>query len=115
MSSLPEAILVSCCQSSTATCFQDTVAMDLKFYKGKILLHLIDHATHLSACTRVPSKHQESIIKGIFTHWISVYGPAKQFLKDNGGEFVNEDFVTLCESLTELFKPLVLRHPGLMA
>ena len=39
----------------TATCFHDTVVMDLKFYKGKILLHLIDHATHLSACTRVPS------------------------------------------------------------
>ena len=82
----------------TATCFQDTVAMDLKFYKGKILLHLNDHATHLSACTRVPSKRPESIIKGIFTHWISVYGPAKWFLTDNGGEFVNEDFVTMCES-----------------
>ena len=83
---------------STATCFQDTVAMDLKFYKGNILLHLIIHATCLSACTSVPSKCPESIIKGIFTDWISVYGPAKQFLTDNDGEFVNEDFVTLCES-----------------
>ena len=63
-----------------------------------LLLHLIDHATHLSAYTRVASKHPESIIKGIFTHWISVYGPVKQFLTDNGGELVNEVFVTLCES-----------------
>ena len=52
----------------------------------------------MPACTSVPSKSLESIIKGIFTHWISAYSPAKQFLTDNGGEFVNEDFVTLCES-----------------
>ena len=52
----------------------------------------------LSACTRVPSKRPESIIKEIFTHWIGVYGQAKQFPTDNGGEFINEDFVTLCES-----------------
>ena len=47
----------------TATCFQDTVAMDLKFYKGKILLHLIDHATCLSVCTRVPSNSQRVLSK----------------------------------------------------
>ena len=34
--------------------FLETVAMDLKFYKGKILLHMIDHATRLSSCALIP-------------------------------------------------------------
>ena len=32
-----------------ATEFQERVAMDLKFYNGKILPHLVDHSTRLSA------------------------------------------------------------------
>ena len=32
-----------------ATAFQECAAKDLKFYRGRILLHLIDHATRLSA------------------------------------------------------------------
>ena len=74
--------------------------MDFKFYKDKILLHFIHHVAHLSACTGGPSKRPESIIKEIFTHKISVYGPVKQFLTDNGSDFVNEDFVTLYKSFS---------------
>ena len=40
----------------TASNFQEVVAMDLKFFDGKILLHMIDHATRLSACVRIPFK-----------------------------------------------------------
>ena len=76
----------------TASNFQEVVAMDLKFFDGKILLHMIDHATRLSACTRIPSKRPEAIIKAFFSHWISVYGSPNKFLSDNGGEFINEEF-----------------------
>ena len=34
-----------------ATKFQETVAMDLKFYENKIILHLIDMCTRLSSAT----------------------------------------------------------------
>ena len=51
---------------SMATAFQECVVMDLKFYKRKILLHLIDHATRLSASTSVPSKEHYIIINAIF-------------------------------------------------
>ena len=37
--------------------FQETAAMDLKFYPSKTILHMIDHATRLSAAVEVPSKH----------------------------------------------------------
>ena len=39
-----------------ALSFQECIAMDLKFYKARILLHLIDHATRLSLSSFVRSK-----------------------------------------------------------
>ena len=46
--------------------FLETVEMDLKHYKGKILLHIVDHCTRLSALTVIPNKQLETIIKYIF-------------------------------------------------
>ena len=39
-----------------ATEFQETVAIELKFYDSKFLLHLVDHSTQLSASTFIPNK-----------------------------------------------------------
>ena len=63
-----------------ASRFQELVATDLKFYKGKIILHLVDHATRLSLSSLVPSKKPDVIIKSILKNWISVFGSADQFL-----------------------------------
>ena len=71
--------------------------MYLKFYQGKIILHLTDHATRLSQAVHIPSKHPRVIIEALLTNWISIYGPADKFLTDNGGEFVNNEFLDLCE------------------
>ena len=54
---------------ATSSQFQQTVAMDLKFYQSNIILHLIDHAIHLSAAVQIPSKHPKPIIKTIFSNW----------------------------------------------
>ena len=48
------------------TAFQECVAMDLKFYKGKILLHLINYTTRLQASAFVPSKEPNVIINATF-------------------------------------------------
>ena len=85
--------------------------MDLKFYQGKIILHLIDHATRLSAAVEGPSKHPESIIKAIFGNWISVYGSAEKFLSDNGGEFINKDFLRLFEAFNITIKTTSAESP----
>ena len=68
--------------------FNEVVAMDLKFYRGKIILHLIDHVSRFSAAAIVSSKKPNEIIAKIFQVWISVFGPSKRFLHDNGGEFL---------------------------
>ena len=48
-----------------ATNFKECVAMDLKFYKGKILLHLIDHATRFSVTIILPSKKPDQIVNAM--------------------------------------------------
>ena len=94
-----------------ATRFQECVAMDLKFYKGKILLHLIDHATRLSASTTIPSKEPKHVINAILKHWIQIYGAPDKFLSDNGGEFANNDFMALCESMSITVKVAAAESP----
>ena len=72
----------------SAVKFQQTVVMDLKFFEGKIILHLIDHATRLSAAAVIPNKNPSTVVKAILRIWVAVYGAAEKFLTDNGGEFV---------------------------
>jgi hypothetical protein len=81
----------------TATRFKETVALDLKFYDGNILLHLIDHATRLSIAAVIPNKRPDTIVKNMLRHFIQVFGNAESFLTDNGGEFVNQQFLELCD------------------
>ena len=84
--------------------FLETVAMDLKHYKVKILLHIVDHCTRLSASTVIPNKQSETIIKYIFKIWIPVFESPAKFLTDNGGEFANSTFTSMCESLGIVIK-----------
>lgn len=81
-----------------ATEFNEVVAMDLKMFEGKWILHLVDHVSRFSAASFVKSKNADEIIEKIFRIWISVFGPPKRFLSDNGGEFNNHQFQALCES-----------------
>ena len=82
-----------------ASSFNEVVAMDLKFFEKSIILHLIDHVTRFSVAVIVKSKRPEDIIDGIFKCWITVFGPPKKFLTDNGGEFANAKFLELCEAM----------------
>ena len=82
----------------SAVKFQQAVAMDLKFFEGKIILHLIDHATRLSAAAVIPNKNLSTVVKAILRIWVAVYGASEKFLTDNGGEFVNTEFLELADS-----------------
>ena len=82
---------------STTTEFNEIVAMDLKEFKGKLILHVTDHATRFSATTFVASKHREEIISALVKIWISVFGPPSKFFSDNGSEFNKDDFNDTCE------------------
>ena len=79
-----------------ASNLRETVAMDLKFCHGKILLHIIDHCTGLSASNVVSNKNPDTIIKAILKIWISVYDSPEKFLTENRGEFAINNFIKLC-------------------
>ena len=67
-----------------AMSFQECIEMDLKFYKGRILLYLINNATRLLLSSFVKSKEPEVILKAIFKSWIQIYVAHGNFLTDNG-------------------------------
>lgn len=81
-----------------ASHFNEVVAMDIKFIKGQPVLHLIDCLTRFSASAVTPNKKPETIISNIFRIWISIFGPPETFLSDNGGEFVNQQFISMGEA-----------------
>ena len=85
--------------------------MDLKFYKGKVILHLVDHVTGLSVHSLVPSKKTDVVIESSLNNWISVFGLANQCLSDIGGEFGNEKFMEMCQSLNINFKTTSAESP----
>ena len=94
-----------------ATKFQETVAMDLKFYKDKIILHMIDLCTRLSAAATLRKKHPSSIVESILKIWISVYGSSEKFLVDNGGEFANNELISLAEQFGITIKTTAAESP----
>ena len=80
-----------------ASTFLETVAIDIKFYNSKPILHLIDLYTKLSAAALMPNKQPLTVINTILKIWVSVYGATEKFLVDNGGEFANLDFINTAE------------------
>ena len=110
----------------TATFFNEIIALDLKvFVKDKIyFLHLIDHATRYSQAVVIRTKKAQEVVNKMFTHWIALFGRPVQFFSDNGGEFVNEEFMQMCMKFgikvktTAAYAPwsngLVERHNGLI-
>ena len=81
--------------------FNETVAMDLKIYKNNSIyfLHVIDLLTRFSMAGVIRSKKAETIIKEFFQIWISIFGTPQTVLSDNGGEFVNYEFMDLCRNM----------------
>lgn len=85
--------------------------MDLKFYHGKIILHLIDHVSRLSSGCRLTSKEPKVVVKGIFDSWIKHNGCPVKFLTDNGGEFMNGEFFELCQQMNITVKTTAAESP----
>ena len=91
--------------------FNETVAMDLKQFRGVYILHMVDHATRYSAAAIISSKEKEVIIDKIFKHWIAIFGTPNLFRSDNGGEFNYELFREMGEQLNFNIKTTAAESP----
>lgn len=94
-----------------ATEFNETVAMDIKYILGQPVLHMIDHVSRYSSGCRVSNKKPQTIVNTILTHWIRIFGSPVQFLTDNGGEFVNQELIELCEKFNIILKTTAAESP----
>ena len=94
-----------------ATSFNEVVAMDIKFYHGTALLHLIDTCTRFSATAVVKSKHAKVIIENIYKMWIAIFGCPNKFISDNGAEFANAAFREMGEAMNIKVTTTAARSP----
>ena len=85
------------------------------FNHGFIILNLIDHVSRFSAAAIVKSKKPENIIEKIFETWIKIFGPPKKFFSDNGREFNNEQYRTLCEAMQIVIRTTAAESPSGLA
>jgi transposase InsO family protein len=92
--------------------FNETVAMDLKS-RGKdgYILHFIDHLTRYSNACIITNKRKETIIRATMDHWVRIFGSPKYFLTDNGGEFVNKEFLDFAEKFNIVLKTTAAEAP----
>ena len=91
--------------------FNESVVMDIKYRENHLVLHLIDHATRFSSAAIIRSKRKDTIISKVFQIWIFIFGPPKQILTDNGGEFTSDDFSETGEKLNTTIKTTAAESP----
>ena len=70
-----------------ASKFNEKVAMDLKLWNGRWILHIIDMWSRYTLSTFVDRKRPANIIDALVTQWIGKFGVMKALMTDNGGEF----------------------------
>ena len=56
-------------------------------------------ATNYVQASWIKSKKPKEVMINVMEKWISVYGPPKRILTDNGREFQNDLFYEMCESM----------------
>ena len=90
----------------------DIVGMDIKdLSTGHHMFHCIDLFSRFSTTTIIPNKKKETIIEDLFQNWITIFGRPTTFLSDNGGEFLNEEFLDMCDELEIVFKTTAAYAP----
>ena len=77
--------------------FNINIAVDLKQFGSRHMIHFIDHFTKFSVCVIINDKKKETILRAFLECWIAIFGGPEALLSDNGGEFNNDDFKQLCE------------------
>jgi hypothetical protein len=70
-----------------ASAFNQKVAIDLKLWKGKHILYMIDMWSRLTVATVIKRKFPTEVIDAIMEKWVAYFGVPGAILNDNGGEF----------------------------
>ena len=75
-----------------ASRFNERVCMDLKKWRGKWILHMIDMFSRFSVSVFIDRKRPSEVINKVFLCWIGAgFGVMESMLTDNGGEFSSDE------------------------
>ena len=67
--------------------FNKCVAMDLKIWKGKPILYMIDCFTRYTVATFIKAKTPEEVVRAFMTHWVRYFQKPSEIITDQGNEF----------------------------
>lgn len=76
---------------SMASEFNQKVAIDLKIWKGKYILYMIDMWSRLTKAVEIGRKKPGEVINAIMQYWVANFEVMGSILNDNGGEFTGEE------------------------
>ena len=95
-----------------ATEFND-VAMELKQCEGGWILHLIEHVSGYSAAAVIKSKRKKNDYRTLIQDMGKCLWRSIKFesFGDNGGEFNNEEFREMCETMNIIVKTTAAEAP----
>lgn len=94
-----------------ASDFNDVVALDLKLWRGRYILHMVDVWSRFTVSCFIDRKKPQAVVDKIITKWIAVYGVMKKVLTDNGGEFSNDEVREVCSILNVDCKTTAAESP----
>ena len=76
----------SCCLP-IASEFNKKVVMDLKQWKGRWILHIIDMWSRYTISAIINMKRPSDVVNALMQRWIGVFGNMESIMTDHGGEF----------------------------
>ena len=80
--------------------FNEKVAMNLKKWGNRWILHLVDMWSRVTASVFINRKRSRDVIENIMLHWFRAgFGIMKSILTDNGGEFSTDEMREVCSIL----------------
>ena len=88
-----------CVALPMASVFNEKVAMDLKKWGSRWILHLIDMWSRLTLSVFIDRKKPSTVINKIMLHWVAHFGTMESILHDNGGEFSNDEMRAVCSTM----------------
>ena len=71
--------------------FNEKVAMDLKKWNDRYILHIIDMWSRYTVSVFIMRKTPSEVINALMKHWIDIFGVMQAVLTDNGGEEFTSD------------------------
>ena len=74
-----------------ASKFNEKVAMDLKLWSGKWILHIIDMWSRYTLSIFIDRKKSCNIIDALMREWVGKFGVMGSLMTDNGGEFNSDE------------------------